>query len=406
MQKQGLKNNIIQFTLLVFLNFLVGAVVGIERSSFYDFASQSFHLKEGSYLVSFLVAFGLSKAFANLITARLSEFRSKKWLLIIGWLIALPGVALLLIADSWWQVILANVFIGFNQGFCWSSNVMLKIDLVGKNNRGLAMGFNEFSGYLAVGVLSFISGYVVLNWGYHELFTLLLFIIVTGLMLSYFFVKDTRALLNQETFNDSKKKLPSLFEQISFKHSQLSPITINGFTNNLIDGVYWITLPILLKNLNYSIEQIGLLVSIYPIVWAIAQLFTGKLGDIFCRKQLITIGMLLQVSGLILTSLNTLHFIIIGSFLTGLGTAFVYPNFLTEVSSVLHPAQRATGLSYFRFWRDMGYVGGAIAVGLLLPYFSIPLILCVIALLTLLSTLYAEIKMCCILKYFWRTKMC
>ena len=404
--KQGLKYNIVQFILLVFLNFLVGAVVGIERSSFFNFAETKFHLKEGSFLVSFLIAFGLSKAIANLFTSEILNYKTKKWLLIFGWLIAIPGVLLLLFANAWWHVILANIFIGLNQGFCWSSNVLLKIDLVGNKQRGLAMGFNEFSGYLAVGVLSFISGYIILNYNYDVLFYVLLLIVLTGLVLSLFFVKDTKKLLHQEAIRSSEPIIKSLFKQLTLKHPQLSPVTINGFTNNLIDGVYWLMLPIILVKQNYSIDKIGLLVSVYPIVWAVSQLFTGKLGDIFCRKQLITVGMVLQIIGLVFTAYSTVGFIIIGSMFIGIGTAFVYPNFLTEVSAVLHPSQRSQGLSYFRFWRDMGYVGGAIIISLLLPILSPTEILIIIAFLTTVTTVYAEIKMCCVLKYFWKTKMC
>jgi MFS family permease len=403
---QGLKNNIIQFTLLVFLNFLVGAVVGIERSSFFNFAETKFHIQEGSFLVSFLIAFGLSKAIANLFTSKILNYKSKKWLLIFGWLITIPGVLLLLFANVWWHVILANIFIGLNQGFCWSSNVLLKIDLVGNKQRGLAMGFNEFSGYLAVGILSFISGYIILNFNYDILFYTLLIIVLSGLILSVFFVKDTKHFLKQESMMSSEPKIKSLFKQLTLKHPQLSPITINGFTNNLIDGAYWLMLPIILVKQNYSIEKIGLLVSVYPIVWAVSQLFTGKLGDTFCRKQLITIGMVLQILGLVFTAYSTISAILLGSVFIGIGTAFVYPNFLTEVSAVLHPNQRAQGLSYFRFWRDMGYVGGAIIISLLLPVLSPTAILITIAFLTTATTAYAEIKMCCVLKYFWRTKMC
>lgn len=403
---QGLKKNIVQFSLLVFLNFLVGAVVGIERSSFFNFAETQFHIHEGSFLVSFLLAFGLSKAVANLFTSKIVNYKSKKWLLIFGWLMAIPGVILLLFANAWWQVILANIFIGLNQGFCWSSNVLLKIDLVGDKQRGLAMGFNEFSGYLAVGILSFISGYIVLRFNYDMLFYTLLGIVLTGLTLSIFFVKDTQHFLKQESVASSELKIESLFKQLTLKHAQLSPITINGFTNNLIDGTYWLMIPIILVKQNYSIDKIGLLVSVYPIVWAVSQLFTGKLGDKFCRKQLITIGMTLQIIGLIFTAYSTISSILMGSLFIGIGTAFVYPNFLTEVSTVLHPNQRVQGLSYFRFWRDMGYVGGAIITSLLLPIVSPTAILISIAFLSAATTAYAEIKMCCILKCFWRTKMC
>ncbi len=403
---QGLKNNITQFTLLVFLNFLVGAVVGIERSSFFNFAETKFHLQEGSFLISFLIAFGLSKASANLLTSKILNYKSKKWLLVFGWLMALPGVLLLIFANVWWHVILANVFIGLNQGFCWSSNVLLKIDLVGNKQRGLSMGFNEFSGYLAVGVLSILSGYIIFNFNFNALFYVLLSIVIVGLVISLLLVKDTKHLLKYESDKSKNPTLNFLFKKLTISHSQLSPITINGFANNLIDGAYWLMLPIMLVKQNYSIEKIGFLVSIYPIVWAVAQLFTGKLGDVYCRKQLITVGMILQIIGLIFTAYSSIVAILIGSVFIGIGTAFVYPNFLTEVSSVLHPSQRAIGLSYFRFWRDMGYVGGALLIGILLPILSTHNILITVALLTTFTTIYAEIKMCCVLKYFWRTRIC
>lgn len=392
--KQGLRENIIQFSLLVLINMLVGAVIGIERSSFFEYSGSMFSLSSQGLFVGFVLSFGLSKAIANLYTNRLIEFKSKRWLLLFGWLLAFPGVALLLFAQEWWQVVLANVFIGLNQGFCWSSNVLLKIDLVGKRNRGLAMGLNEFSGYFAIGLMSLISGILVAKFGYTFLFGFLFSIVLLGFLLSLF-VRDTKGLLALEVEQSNVNPLPNLFKQVTYNNPQLSSVTLNGFVNNLVDGAYWLVLPVMLSKQGYSLEKIGLMASVYPIVWAVAQLFTGKLGDHFCTKQLITLGMYFQVIGLILTAFSGIAFLLLGAVFIGIGTALVYPNFFTELAHSIPPSQRVQGFSYFRFWRDLGYVGGAIVVGFCMSSASIPTILFIVAGLALFSAVIAEKGMSC-----------
>lgn len=405
--QQGLQQNWKQFGLLVLINAFVGSMVGLERSVIPGFAA-SFQLNGHVALLSFIAAFGSSKALFNLLTGRLTKYISRKNILLLGWLAALPVPFLLMYAPSWNWVILANVFLGINQGLAWSSTVIMKIDLVGERNRGLAMGINEFAGYLAVGLAAWLASEIAAAKGY-VFFPFLpgVFFAVAGLLLTVFLVKDTGHFVHREAEASRLPFLPHLWKATTYRHHNLGSVTINGFVNNLNDGVVWGLLPVLLLQKNYSIQETGIIAGIYPVVWGVTQLFTGRLGDSHCKKQIITMGMLLQAGGLLLLAFATSFVVSAGSMLLlGIGTALVYPNFLSVIAENTHPAQRAESLSIFRFWRDSGYVAGALLSGMLADRFGIEAALIIVAVLTAGAGLLAQGRMCCTLKLFWNSRLC
>jgi MFS family permease len=293
---QGLRENKKQFYLLVLVNAFVGSMVGLERSVLPGL-SQSFHLDSYTALLSFLVAFGSSKAVFNMLTGKLSKRLSRKKVLIVGWLVALPVPFLLMYAPDWNWIIAANVLLGINQGLAWSSTVIMKIDLVGEKNRGLAMGINEFAGYLSVGLAAYLASEIAAAKGF-AFYPFLpgIFFTLAGLLLTLFFVKDTAPHVVYEAEKSAVPYLANIWKETSFKHHNIGSVTINGFINNLNDGVVWGLLPVLLLDKQFSLSQTGLVAGIYPAVWGISQLFTGKLGDRLCKKQLIIAGMMIQAN--------------------------------------------------------------------------------------------------------------
>ncbi|MEJ7821167.1 MAG: MFS transporter [Chitinophagaceae bacterium] len=408
MRQQGLKNNWKQFWLLVFINAFVGSMVGLERSVLSGFGEKIFSINGKTALLSFIIAFGTSKALANLLMGKLTQYITRKQVLIIGWIAALPVPFLLMYASSWNWIIVANILLGINQGLAWSSTVIMKIDLVGERNRGLAMGINEFAGYLAVGVAAYLSASIAAAKGFafYPFVPGILFS-VAGFLLTVFFIKDTAAFVHHEAKNSTLPLFKNIWKASSYQHPNMGSVTINGLVNNLNDGLVWGLLPILLIQKNYSLQQIGLIAGMYPIVWGMGQLFTGKLGDVFCKKQLITGGMLLQAVALfIITIASSLWINVAAMILLGIGTAFVYPNFLTVIAENTHPHQRAQSMSIFRFWRDSGYVIGAVLSGIIADQFGINVAFIAVASLTAGAALLAELRMCCTKKLIWKSQVC
>ena len=404
---QGLKANRGQFFLLVLINAFVGSMVGLERAVLPGL-SKSFNLDSYTAMLSFLIAFGISKAVFNLLTGKLAKNISRKNILLLGWIAALPVPFLLMYAPNWNWIIVANLFLGINQGLAWSSTVIMKIDLVGEKNRGLAMGINEFAGYLSVGLAAYMASEIAVAKGF-AFFPFIpgIFFSAAGLLLTLFFVKDTLPHVLHEAEKSTVPLLANVWKETTYKHHNIGSVTINGFVNNLNDGVIWGLLPVLLLSKDFSVGQTGIIAGLYPVVWGLAQLFTGKLGDRFCKKQLITGGMIMQGGGLaVLAFSNSFLPAAVSMILLGLGTALVYPNFLSVVAENTHPHQRAQSLSIFRFWRDSGYVFGAILSGILADAFGIPATLIIVALLTALAGVYAQLRMCCTFKLLWSGKMC
>lgn len=406
--QQGLSENKRQFILLVLANAFVGAMVGLERTVMPEYAAERFLVNSHLVVLTFIAAFGLTKAVFNLITGYLHQHTTRKQVLLIGWWVALPIPFLLMYATDWWMVIVANMLLGINQGLAWSSTVIMKIDLVGSKNRGLAMGINEFAGYVAVGVAGYLATLIAQQYGsgYYP-FVPAVFFSITGLLLSWLFIKDTTHFVSKEQQSGSQAYFTSLWKEVSYKHFNMGSTSVNGFINNLNDGVIWGLLPVWLMMHNYSLVQAGTLAAIYPFVWGTSQLFSGKMGDLYCKKQLITIGMLLQAAGIFLLLISITSMAVISSMvLLGLGTGLVYPNFLTVIAENLQPIQRSKGLSIYRFWRDMGYVIGALGAGLLADLLNIQTVFIIVAILTVFGAIIAQVRMCCTFKLLWKSHSC
>lgn len=393
--KLGLKENWLQFTILVVVNAFVGGMVGLERTIFPNFAELEFGVASKTAILSFIVAFGITKAITNYFTGKLANKYGRKNLLILGWVFAIPIPFMLLYAPSWNWVIFANILLGINQGLTWSSTVVMKIDLVGDKDRGLAMGINEFAGYFAVGVVAFLTGTIAQNYGIKPYpFYLGIGISIIGLLLSILFIKDTRQFVNQEQKIDTTESLDNVFLETSFKNKNLSAITQAGMVNNLNDGMIWGLLPILLVSFQFDTKSIGIIAAIYPTVWGIGQLFTGKMSDVYSKKKMLFWGMLLQGVAIIsiayVTDFYSLAFI---AAILGLGTALVYPTFLSAIASTTTPTQRAESIGVFRLWRDLGYAIGAILSGIIADVWGIEYAIITIGIITILSSLVIKFRM-------------
>lgn len=393
--KLGLQENWQQFTLLVIVNAFVGGMVGLERSIIPQLAEKEFGLSSKSAILSFIVAFGVTKAIANYFTGRLANKIGRKNLLVVGWILALPIPILLIYANSWAWIVVANVLLGVSQGLTWSSTVVMKMDLVGEKQRGLAMGINEFAGYLAVGIIAFLTGYVAEHYGIRPYpFYIGIVMSVLGLLLSWIWVKDTHTFVSKETRQSTVEKVENIFWHTTFKDKTLSSVTQAGLVNNLNDGMIWGLLPILLFQLKFNNQHIGIITAIYPTVWGLGQLVTGKLSDVLSKKKMLFWGMFLQ--GIAIVSLPFLRDLVGLAFLSallGIGTALVYPTFLSTIAQVTNPSQRAESVGVFRLWRDLGYAIGAIISGITADVFGIHYAILLIGFLTMLSALAIQVRM-------------
>ena len=370
-------------------------MIGMERTIIPQFATIEFGVASKTALLSFITAFGLTKAITNYFTGRLANRFGRKNMLVSGWLVAIPIPFILIYANHWNWVILANILLGISQGLTWSSTVLMKIDLVGEKDRGLAMGLNEFSGYVAVGLVAFLSGWIADKYGITPYpFYIGIFISIAGLLLTLIMVKDTRAFVQHESLTDHTGPLQNIFIETSFKNKTLSAVTQAGLVNNLNDGMIWGLLPVLLLSLHFNTKDIGILAAIYPTIWGIGQLFTGKMSDIYSKKRMLFIGMLLQGLAILMIP-QTTSFIGLGSISTalGLGTALVYPTFLSAIAQATSPIQRAESIGIFRLWRDLGYAIGAIISGVTADLLGIEYAIYLIGGLTLVSALVIKSRM-------------
>ena len=393
--KLGLKENWKQFTLLVIVNAFVGGMIGMERTIFPQFAEQEFGVASKTAILSFITAFGITKAVANYYTGKLANKFGRKNLLLFGWLIAIPVPFILIYAPGWSWVIFANVLLGISQGLTWSSTVVMKIDLVGEKDRGFAMGLNEFAGYFAVGVVAFLTGFVASKYGITPYpFYIGIFISVIGFILTAFWVKDTRIFVNKENATSNTAQLHNIFLETSFKNKTLSSVTQAGLINNLNDGMIWGLLPIVLLSLNYNTENIGIITAIYPTVWGFGQLFTGKMSDHYSKKRMLFWGMLIQGLAILLIPYSDDFYILAAlSAILGLGTALVYPTFLSTIAQATSPTQRAESIGTFRLWRDLGYAFGAVISGVTADLFGIEYAIFLIGGLTIISSLIIKFRM-------------
>ena len=398
--KLGLKENWKQFTVLVVVNAFVGGMIGLERTIIPQIAEADFGLAAKTAILSFIVVFGLTKAFTNYYTGLLANKFGRRRLLILGWIFALPVPLMLMQADTWSWVMFANVLLGINQGLTWSSTVVMKIDLVGEKNRGFAMGLNEFAGYIALALVAFATGWIAHVYGLRPYpFYLGIVLAVIGLLLTICFVKDTRKHVNLESTNSSVPMLKDVFWETSWKHKNLGSITQAGLVNNLNDGMVWGLFPLLLASKGFNLTDTGIIVAIYPAVWGIGQLFTGSLADKHCKRNLLFIGRLLQGIALVamIWAYTFSSFVLLSSVI-GVGTAIVYPTFLAAVSDYTHPDQRPQAIGIFRLWRDLGYAFGAVLTGLIADRYGLAEPVLIIGLLTVLSALVLQYRMTCAVK--------
>ena len=393
--EQGLTRNWKQFLLLVIVNIFVGGMVGLERTILPQLAEEKFDLTVKTAILSFIIVFGISKAITNYFTGVLADKLGRKNLLILGWVIALPIPFILIYASNWSWIVFANLLLGINQGLTWSSTVVMKIDLVGEKDRGLAMGLNESAGYLAVGGVAFFTGWIASTYGLIPYpFYIGIVLSILGLLFSIFFIKDTKHHVAKESITSDKKLLKQVFWETTWANKNLGSISQAGMVNNLNDGMVWGLFPILLAGLNFDLKQIGIIVSIYPAVWGIGQLFTGKLADVLPKRALLFWGMLLQGLSLTLMAVTTeFHYFIILSALLGVGTAMVYPTFLVGIAAYTNPVQRAESIGVFRLWRDMGYAIGAILTGIIADLLGINYSMFIIAIMTMISALIIRFRM-------------
>ncbi|MBZ9763693.1 MFS transporter [Mesorhizobium sp. CA8] len=395
----GLKANWKQFSLLVLINAFVGGMVGIERTVVPLIGAEEFGVASTTLVVSFIVSFGVVKACANLVSGQLADKWGRKRVLILGWLFGLPVPFIIIWAPSWGWIVAANALLGINQGFAWSMTVIMKVDLVGPKSRGLAVGLNEFAGYLAVGVTAFLTGYLASRYGLRPVPIYLgVGYAVLGAALSILLVRDTREHVRLELANHPKAASPLGFREIfmltSFSDRNLFAASQAGLVNNLNDGMSWGLFPLFFVANGLGIERIGILKAIYPAVWGILQVATGPLSDRWGRKGLIVAGMWVQAAGLLTTALTRdFGWWLLASLLLGLGTAMVYPSLIAAVSDASHPSWRARSLSVYRFWRDLGYAIGALSAGLIADFFGFVAAIAAIAALTFLSGAIVAVTM-------------
>ena len=412
----GLRANLAQFCLLVGVNALVGGMVGQERTVLSLLATQVFGLAAVAAALTYIVAFGLTKAATNFLAGALADRYGRKPVLVAGWLVGLPVPLLLIWAPSWGWVVVANVLLGVNQGLCWSTTVIMKIDLAGPARRGLAMGLNEAAGYLAVALTAYLTGLMAARAGLRpEPFYLGLAYAGLGLGLSTLLVRETRGHAHLEAqltddgpatnanpgrdrshraSGEERLSTREVVVRTSLREPALSACSLAGLVNNAGDGLAWGLLPLLFVRGRLPVGQVGLLAALYPAVWGLGQLVTGPLSDRLGRKPLITAGMLLQAVALASTALA-------GSFLPwaggaillGVGTAMVYPTLLAAVGDVAHPSWRASAVGVYRFWRDTGFAVGALLAGLVADLAGMVAAVWVVAALTAASGLVVAGRM-------------
>lgn len=401
--KFGLRENKFQFALLFIINSFVGAMIGLERTILPQIAEKEFGLVVKTAILSFIVVFGLTKAFTNYFAGRFADQWGRKKILVMGWLFAIPVPFLLMWAPSWTWVLVANFFLGISQGLTWSMTVVMKIDLVGPARRGLAMGLNEFAGYTSIAASALATGYIASHYGLRpEPFYLGVVFVACGLFLSVLMARETKHYVNHESENrfggdkasTSILSQREIFKKTSWSDRNLSSVTQAGFANNLNDGMAWGLFPILFAARGMDLEKIAWLSALYPATWGLLQIGTGYLSDLWGRKSFIVSGMWIQTAGIFVTMLSSsFQGFAFGGVLLGIGKAIVYPTLLAAIGDVAHPAWRASSVGVYRLWRDAGYAIGALTAGLIADSFGIPSAVGFIGFLTFLSGSIALFRM-------------
>ena len=435
----GLKPNINQFLLLILVNGFVGAMIGLEQTVVPLLGKEEFGLESNVLVLSFIASFGTVKAILNLFAGNLSDRWNRKKVLVLGWLFGIPVPLILLFAPSWDWILVANVMLGVNQGLAWSMTVNMKIDLVGKERRGLALGLNEFAGYISVALIGFLTGYIAAAYGLKPYpFYLGIAFSLLGFIISVILVKDTSRFteleLRQEKSEQSKREqqknqaernesskirekptmkktkaldnhdhvtendslnFKQVFFETSWKNRSLLAASQAGLVNNLVFGVTWGLFTLYFVSFGISVSDTAFLKALHPGVWGFLQLGTGPLSDILGRKTLIYPGMFVQALGIwiILFSGGSYFGLITGMSLLGVGTAFVYPTLLAAISDIANPQWRATSLGVYRFWRDLGFVFGALGIGFIADAFDLNIAIQTVAWISLGSGIFVLLVM-------------
>lgn len=396
----GLRSNLGQFSLLVLVNAFVGAMVGLERTVLPLLAKDEFGLASSTAALSFLISFGLVKAATNLLAGRLADLWGRKAILLVGWLLALPVPLLIIWAPNWWWVVGANALLGVNQGLCWSTTIIMKVDLVGPRRRGLATGLNEFAGYGAVALAALATGYLASAYALRpQPFYLGIGLALAGLLTSLLLVRETRghAQLEANAWAGSRAEAPSwreVFTLTSWRDRSLFSASQAGFVNNLNDGVAWGLFPLLFAAAGLAADRIGVIAAVYPATWGAMQLVSGPLSDRLGRKGLIATGMWVQAAALgLMVLLEGFAAWLGGAAVLGLGTAMVYPTLLAAIGDRANPQWRASAIGVYRMWRDSGFAVGGLGAGLLADAFNLDWAIGAVAILTLASGLVVAVRM-------------
>jgi len=399
--KLGLRPNIQQFLILVLVNAFVGAMIGLEQTVVPLIGKSEFGIESSAIIVLFIASFGAVKAVLNLLAGNLSDKWGRKNVLVLGWLFGIPVPIILLLAPNWNWIIFANILLGVNQGLAWSMTVNMKIDLVGKSQRGLALGLNEFAGYVSVAAIGFLTGYLASTFGLKPYpFYLGIIFAILGLAISWIIVKDTRKFTSLEIKEDASESagqetdvndlsFKEVFLQTSWKNRTLLSISQAGLINNLIFGVTWGLFTLYFASFAIGVSEIGFLKALHPGIWGVLQLLTGTFTDKVGRKILIYPGMIIQGIGVWVVLFTNFYWgWIVGMALLGIGTALVYPTLLAAISDVANPKWRATSLGVYRFWRDLGFVFGAIGIGFLADLFGLNIAIQLVAFLAIGSGIF------------------
>jgi MFS family permease len=397
----GLRENLAQFTLLVVVNAFVGAMVGLERSILPAIAGRDFQLAAPAAILSFIVVFGVSKALTNYGAGRLSDRWGRKRVLVAGWLVAVPVPFLLMWAPTWTWMLFANLLLGVSQGLTWSTTVIMKIDLVGPRRRGLAMGLNEFAGYVAVAASALATGWIAARYGLRpQPFYLGIGFVLVGLALSTFLVRETchhvshESSLGRPSPPEARLTPGQVFWRTTLLDPNLSSVSQAGLVNNLNDGMAWGLFPLVFTAAAMNLTQIGVLAAVYPATWGVAQLATGALSDQLGRKPLIVWGMWIQAAAIaFVTVTHAFTGFVAGAILLGIGTAMVYPTLLAAIGDVAQPSWRASAVGVYRLWRDSGYAIGALLAGSTAGAFGLDAAMWIVAAVTFTSGAISAARM-------------
>lgn len=408
----GIRENRLQFILLVVINLFVGAMVGIERTVLPILGEEQFGLASTSAALSFIISFGFSKAIVNYFAGQVADKFGRKRVLLSGWIIGLFVPILIIFAHEWWVIVVANILLGINQGLTWSMTVNMKIDLSRANQRGTAVGLNEFAGYSGVAILAAVSGYVAASYSLRpEPFYIGIGIVIVGIVLTLL-VKDTDQHLKVQINNVADATKPKetisakeIFKRTTWKDKNLSAISFSGLSTNLKDGMAWGLFPIYFTTVGLSVGQTGIVVALYPAAWGFFQLFTGVLSDKVGRKKLIVYGMWTQAAALwFILMVDSFSMWITGAVILGLGTAMVYPTLQAAIGDVVAPTWRASSMGVYRFWRDSGYAFGALFAGIIADLISVTWAIGLVALLPFIAGLIARLRLDETLKIKTETK--